>query len=77
MKTAAIERSEDSWDGKTIVNFMVIFLSERLAHPPLGAGAGVDHGVEVVITGNHVNRTAPSSLSDLGSLTGLFSIRGR
>lgn len=33
---------------------------ERLAHPPLGAGAGVDHGVEVVTTGNHVNRTAPS-----------------
>jgi hypothetical protein len=29
MKTAAIERSEDSWDGKTIVNFMVIFLSEQ------------------------------------------------
>ena len=37
-----------------------MFCSERKAHPPLGAGAGVDHGVEVVITGNHVNRTAPS-----------------
>jgi hypothetical protein len=33
---------------------------ERRAHPPLGAGAGVDHGVDVVITGSHGNRTAPS-----------------
>ena len=30
------------------------------AHPPLGATAEVYHGVWVVITGNHVNRTAPS-----------------
>lgn len=36
------------------------FISERKAHPPLGAGPEVSHGVEVVITGNHVNRTAPS-----------------
>jgi hypothetical protein len=36
------------------------FLHERKAHPPLGARAEVSHGVKVVITGNHVNRTAPS-----------------
>jgi hypothetical protein len=36
------------------------YLVERKAHPPLGAGAEVYHGVEVVITENHVNRTAPS-----------------
>jgi hypothetical protein len=33
---------------------------ERKAHPPLGAGAEVSHGVKVLITGKHVNRTAPS-----------------
>ena len=36
------------------------FIAERKAHPPLGARAEVSHGVEVVITGKHVNRTAPS-----------------
>ena len=36
------------------------FLAERLAHPPLGARANVERGVEVVITENHVNRAAPS-----------------
>jgi hypothetical protein len=36
------------------------FLAERKAHPPLGARAEVSHGVNVVITGNHVKRTAPS-----------------
>ena len=30
------------------------------AHPPLGARANVEHGVEVVVTGHHVNRAAPS-----------------
>ena len=30
------------------------------AHPPLGARANVERGVEVVITENHVNRAAPS-----------------
>ena len=34
--------------------------AERKAHPPLGARAEVSHGVEVVITGKHLNRTAPS-----------------
>ena len=37
-----------------------MFLGERLAHPPLGARASVERGVEVVITENHVNRAAPS-----------------
>ena len=36
------------------------FLGERKAHPPLGAWAEVSHGDEVVVTGKHVNRTAPS-----------------
>ena len=45
MKTAAIERSEDSWDGKTIVNFMVIFLSERQrARNPTSGGGRRDGG---------------------------------
>ena len=34
--------------------------AERRAHPPLGAGSEVSQGVEVVVTGEHVNRTAPS-----------------
>jgi hypothetical protein len=37
-----------------------IFLAQRKAHPPLGARSEVSHGVELVITGKHVNRTAPS-----------------
>jgi hypothetical protein len=37
-----------------------IFLTERRAHVPLGAGSSVTHGVKVVITGNHLNETAPS-----------------
>lgn len=43
-----------------IVFIVVFFLAERKAHPPLGAGAEVYHGVSVVVTGKHVNRTAPS-----------------
>ena len=39
-------------------NYM--FQANVKAHPPLGARANVEHGVEVVITGNHVNRAAPS-----------------
>ena len=35
-------------------------LAQRLAHPPLGARASVERGVEVVIAENHVNRAAPS-----------------
>jgi hypothetical protein len=46
--------------GNRIVPEYSSFLSQRKAHPPLGAGAEVYHGVEVVIAGNHVNRTAPS-----------------
>jgi hypothetical protein len=38
----------------------LIYFAQRRAHAPLGASAEVSHGVEVVITGNHVNRTAPS-----------------
>ncbi len=40
--------------------FSQAFLGERKAHPPLGARAEVYHGVKVVVTGNHRNRTAPS-----------------
>jgi hypothetical protein len=35
------------------------FLTERKAHPPLGATAELNHGVRVVITVNHVTRMAP------------------
>ena len=34
--------------------------AQRRAHPPLGARAEVSHGIKVVITEKHVNRTAPS-----------------
>jgi len=34
--------------------------AERKAHPPLGARADVSHGVQVVDTESHGNRTAPS-----------------
>jgi len=37
-----------------------IYSGRRKAHPPLGAGTEVTHGAEVVVTENHVNRTAPS-----------------
>jgi hypothetical protein len=37
-----------------------IFFAERRAHAPLGAGSRVTHGVVVVITGKHLNETAPS-----------------
>jgi hypothetical protein len=33
---------------------------EHKAHPPLGAWAEVSHGVDVIVTRNHLNRTAPS-----------------
>lgn len=36
------------------------FLAYRRAHAPLGAATEVTHGVDVVVTENHVNRTAPS-----------------
>jgi hypothetical protein len=36
------------------------FSGERRAHVPLVAAAEVAHGVEVVVTGNHLNRTATS-----------------
>ena len=38
----------------------VLFLANVKAHPPLGARASVERGVEVVITEKHVNRAAPS-----------------
>jgi len=34
------------------------FSGERKAHAPLPAGAHVDHGVEVVVRGNHCNTAA-------------------
>jgi len=42
------------------VKFWHIIFGERRAHAPLGAGSEVAHGFKGVITGNHVNRTAPS-----------------
>ena len=36
------------------------YSSERRAHPPLPAGANVDHGDSVVITEDHRNRAAGS-----------------
>ena len=42
------------------LGFIANFFGERKAHPPLGAGSEVSHGVKVVTTGNHVNRAAPS-----------------
>ena len=37
-----------------------LFQANVKAHPPLGARASVERGVDVVITENHVNRAAPS-----------------
>jgi hypothetical protein len=48
------------WASWTVDLRFYSISGERKAHPPLGAGAEVSHGVEVVVTGNHVNRTAPS-----------------
>ena len=36
------------------------YFAQRRAHVPLGAGARVTHGFGVVVTGNHLNETAPS-----------------
>ena len=38
----------------------LMFLPNVKAHPPLGARASVERGVDVVITENHVTRAAPS-----------------
>ena len=41
-----------------IINDVLVFnfFHERRAHPPLGTGVEVSHGVKVVITERHVNR---------------------
>ena len=52
-----------------------MYSCERKAHPPLGAGSEVYHGVEVVVTGNHVNRTAPSGWM-VRLVVPLFSVSG-
>ena len=49
--------------------------AQRKAHPPLGARAEVSHGVKVVITGKHVNRTAPSGWM-VRLVVPLFSVSG-
>jgi len=41
-------------------SFYHIFSVERETHPPLGARAKVNHGVEFIATRNHRNKTAPS-----------------
>ena len=51
------------------------FSAERLAHPPLGASANVERGVEVVVTGNHVNRAAPSGWMERLVLLSFLGIR--
>jgi len=43
-----------------VFGLFIIILQNDRAHAPLGAGTEVSHRVKVVITGNHVNRTAPS-----------------
>jgi hypothetical protein len=57
-----------SWSDQASIDFFCpvrfaisfYFFHERRAHAPLGAGSRVTHGVEVVITGNHLNESAPS-----------------
>jgi len=43
-----------------LLSLTMAFLAERIAHPPLGASAHFEYGVEVVIMENHGNRAAPS-----------------
>ena len=45
-----------------LVNVLLgrLFLGERQAHPPLGAGASVERGVEVIARKRHTNWAAPS-----------------
>ena len=50
-----------------------IFQANVKAHPPLGARESVERGVEVVITENHVNRTAPSGWMERLVLLIVFS----
>ena len=38
--------------------FQIEISDERKARAPLPAGASVDHGVRVVVTGNHRNKAA-------------------
>lgn len=48
-------------ETKIVDNRMIAFIfAERRAHVPLVAAAEVAHEVKVVITGNHLNRTATS-----------------
>ena len=51
-----IPNTDNRWNALDGIHF----LAERLAHPPLGGKANVERGVEVVVTGNHVNGAAPS-----------------
>ena len=44
----------------SIARRLLISFWRRRAHVPLGAGSRVTHGVGVVVTGNHLNETAPS-----------------
>jgi hypothetical protein len=55
------QRNTQIWNSESvIVSRFCDFSAERIAHPPLGARADMDHGVDVVISGRHGNRTAPS-----------------
>ena len=50
------------------------FLPERRAHAPLVAAASVTHGVEVVVTVNHLNRTATSGCRVASCCASLFLV---
>ena len=54
------EKSQDEKRMQIVASHDLHFLAERRAHPPLGAGADMDHGVDIVITGRHGNKAAPS-----------------
>ncbi len=48
--------------------------AERLAQAPLPAGASVERGVEVGVTGNHRNWAAGRGCSDASSMRRLINI---
>jgi hypothetical protein len=50
----------DNRPPRVIRWIFTFYIAERRAHAPLVAGAEVTHGVGVVVTENHLNRTATS-----------------
>lgn len=55
-----LSKSNSPTNIGVMYSMISVVSAERKAHPPLVVATEVNHGVEVVVTENHRNRTAPS-----------------